>query len=131
MGPLGAAVVGLAAGIVCAYVVLWKFKFGYDDSLDVVGVHFTGGVVGTVLIGLFATSMMTSDAEGLFYGGGLALLGKQVIAIFAVALYTFLVSFGIGKVIDWTIGFRVSAKDEREGVDFSEHAETAYADLER
>lgn len=131
VGPLGAAVVGLAAGIVCAYVVLWKFKFGYDDSLDVVGVHFTGGVVGTFLIGLFATSMMTSDVEGLFYGGGLALLGKQVVAILAVAVYTFAVSFGIGKVIDWTIGFRVSAKDEREGVDFSEHAETAYADLER
>lgn len=70
-------------------------------------------------------------SKDFFYGGGLALLGKQVVAILAVAVYTFAVSFGIGKVIDWTIGFRVSAKDEREGVDFSEHAETAYADLER
>jgi Amt family ammonium transporter len=131
VAPLGAAVVGLAAGVVCAYVVLWKFKFGYDDSLDVVGVHFTGGVVGTALIGLLATGMMTGDAEGLFYGGGLLLLGKQLLAILAVAAYTFAMSFGIGKVIDWTIGFRVSAKDEREGVDFSEHAETAYAELER
>jgi Amt family ammonium transporter len=131
VSPLGAAAVGLAAGVVCAYVVLWKFKFGYDDSLDVVGVHFTGGVVGTALIGLLATGMMTGDAEGLFYGGGLLLLGKQLLAILAVAAYTFAMSYGIGKVIDWTIGFRVSAKDEREGVDFSEHAETAYAELER
>lgn len=131
VSPLGAAVVGLAAGVVCAYVVLWKFKFGYDDSLDVVGVHFTGGVVGTALIGLLATGVMTGDVEGLFYGGGLLLLGKQLLAILAVAAYTFAMSFAIGKVIDWTIGFRVSAKDEREGVDFSEHAETAYAELER
>ena len=79
VNTLGAAVVGLAAGIVCSFAVGAKFRFGYDDSLDVVGVHFVGGVVGVLLIGLLATEVMTGGAQGLFYGGGFAQLGKQAL----------------------------------------------------
>ncbi|MEV1019113.1 ammonium transporter [Streptomyces sp. NPDC050264] len=128
VGVLGAAVVGLAAGVVCSYAVAWKFKFDYDDSLDVVGVHFIGGVVGTVLIGLFATSAMTgsADRQGLFYGGGFAQLGKQLLAVVVVAAYTFLVTYGIGKAIDKVMGFRASAEEELTGLDQTAHAESAY-----
>lgn len=126
VGVLGAAVVGLAAGVVCSYAVAWKFRFDYDDSLDVVGVHLVGGVVGTLLIGLFATATMTEGAEGLFYGGGLGQLGKQTVAVLAVAAYTFSVTYGIGKAIDKLMGFRASAEDEQTGLDQTHHAETAY-----
>ncbi|WP_329285398.1 ammonium transporter [Streptomyces sp. NBC_00691] len=122
----GAAAVGLAAGVVCSYAVAWKFRFGYDDSLDVVGVHFAGGVVGTLLIGLFATSVMTGGKEGLFYGGGLGQLGRQALAVAAVAAYTFLVTYGIGKVVDRVMGLRASAEEELTGLDQTVHAETAY-----
>ncbi|MEU8619173.1 ammonium transporter [Streptomyces sp. NPDC048623] len=122
----GAAVVGLAAGVVCSYAVAWKFRFGYDDSLDVVGVHFVGGVVGTLLIGLFATSVMTGGKEGLFYGGGLGQLGRQAVAVAVVAAYTFLATYGIGKVLDRVMGLRASAEEERTGLDQTVHAETAY-----
>lgn len=93
-----------------------------------VGVHFVGGVVGVLLIGLIATEVMTGGPAGLFYGGGLTQLGKQSLAVVVVALYAFAVSFVIGKVIDRVMGFRVSAEDETTGVDFSQHAETAYAE---
>ena len=76
---------GLAAGIVCSFAVGLKFRLGYDDSLDVVGVHFVGGLVGVLLIGLLATEVMTAGAPGLFYGGGLAQLGKQALAALVVA----------------------------------------------
>ncbi len=128
VNTLGAAVVGLAAGIVCSFAVSAKFRFNYDDSLDVVGVHFVGGVVGVSLIGLLATAVMTSGPQGLFYGGGFAQLGKQAFAIVVVALYAFTVSFVIAKVIDRVVGFRLSAEDETTGVDFTQHAETAYAE---
>ena len=126
VNTLGAAVVGLVAGVVCSYAILVKFKLNYDDSLDVVGVHFVGGVVGVFLIGLFATAVMTGGPKGLFYGGGLGQLGKQCLAMVAVALYAFAVSFVLGKLIDRFMGFRVSATDEKSGIDLSEHAETAY-----
>lgn len=125
---LGAFVVGLAAGVVCSFAVGAKFRFGYDDSLDVVGVHFVGGVVGVLLIGFLATAVMTGGAEGLFYGGGLAQLGKQALGAVVVATYAFVVSYVLGKLIDRTIGFRISSEDETTGVDFTQHAETAYAE---
>jgi len=128
VNTLGAAVVGLAAGIVCSFAVGAKFRFGYDDSLDVVGVHFVGGVVGVLLIGLLATQVMTGGAQGLFYGGGFAQLGKQALAAVVVGAYAFVVSYGLAKVIDRVMGFRVSADDETTGVDFTQHAETAYAE---
>ncbi|MEV0029387.1 ammonium transporter [Nocardia sp. NPDC050793] len=125
---IGAVVVGLAAGTVCSFAVGWKFKANYDDSLDVVGVHFVGGVVGTVLIGLLASQVMTGGVEGLLYGGGLTQLGKQLLGAVVVAAYAFGVSFALGKGIDRVIGFRISKEDETSGIDFALHAETAYAE---
>ncbi|KUN92280.1 ammonium transporter [Streptomyces caeruleatus] len=123
---LGALVIGLAAGVVCSYAVAWKFRFDYDDSLDVVGVHLVGGVIGTLLIGVLATATMTGGAEGLLHGGGLAQLGKQAVAIVVVAAYAFLVTYGIGKVIDKVMGFRASEEQEHKGLDLTVHAESAY-----
>lgn len=128
VNTFGALIVGLAAGVVCSFAVGWKFKAGYDDSLDVVGVHFVGGIVGTVLIGLLATQVMTGGVEGLFFGGGLAQLGKQLVGVLVVAAYAFAVTFVLGKLIDRAIGFRVSQEDETAGIDFALHAETAYAE---
>jgi ammonium transporter, Amt family len=128
VNTLGAFIVGLAAGVVCSYAVGLKFRFGYDDSLDVVGVHFVGGVVGVLLIGLLATEVMTGGAQGLFYNGGFALLGKQALAAVVVAAYAFVVSYVLAKVIDLVMGFRITAEDETTGVDFTQHAETAYAE---
>ncbi|NKQ25649.1 ammonium transporter [Streptomyces galbus] len=123
---LGALVVGLAAGVVCSYAVSWKFKLNYDDSLDVVGVHLVGGIVGTLLIGVFAGRAMTGGTEGLLYGGGLAQLGKQLVAVVVVAVYAFGVTFAIGKVLDRLMGFRASEEQEHTGLDLTVHAETAY-----
>ncbi|GJJ18665.1 ammonium transporter [Mycolicibacterium mageritense] len=128
VNTLGAVVVGLAAGVVCSFAIGLKFRFGYDDSLDVVGVHFVGGVVGVLLIGLLATDVMTGGAQGLFYGGGLTQLGKQLLAAVVVAVYAFGVSYGLAKLIDRFMGFRLSPEDETTGVDFTQHAETAYAE---
>jgi Amt family ammonium transporter len=128
VNTLGALIVGLLAGVVCSFAVGLKFKLNYDDSLDVVGVHFVGGVVGVVLIGLLATDVMTGGARGLFYGGGFAQLGKQLLAMAVVAAYAFTATFVLGKIIDRVMGFRVSAEDETAGVDFTQHAETAYAE---
>ncbi|WP_418003773.1 ammonium transporter [Mycobacterium sp. PDNC021] len=128
VNTLGALIVGLLAGVICSFAVGLKFKLNYDDSLDVVGVHFVGGVVGVVLIGLLATDVMTGGARGLFYGGGFAQLGKQLLAMAVVAAYAFTATFVLGKIIDKVMGFRVSAEDETAGVDFTQHAETAYAE---
>jgi len=128
VNTLGAAAIGLVAGFVCSFAVSAKFRLNYDDSLDVVGVHFVGGVVGVSLIGLLATAAMTSGPRGLFYGGGVAQLGRQSLAIVVVALYAFAVSFVLAKVIDLVMGFRLSPEDETTGVDFTQHAETAYAE---
>ncbi|AHK27836.1 ammonium transporter [Rhodococcus opacus PD630] len=123
---VGALVVGAVAGVVCSFAVGWKFRLGYDDSLDVVGVHLMGGIVGTILIGLLATEVMTGGPEGLFYGGGFTQLGKQVLAVVVVALYAFGVTYALGKLIDRIFGFRVSAEDESSGIDLALHAESAY-----
>jgi Amt family ammonium transporter len=127
VNPLGAAAIGLIAGVVCALAVGLKFRLGFDDSLDVVGVHLVGGIVGTLLIGFFGTTSVNSaGADGLFYGGGFTQLGKQAIGAFSVLAYSFVVTFIIGWVIKKTIGFRVDAEAEVTGIDESEHAETAY-----
>ena len=128
VNTLGAAVVGLAAGIVCSFAIGLKFRFGYDDSLDVVGVHFVGGVVGVLLIGFLATAVMTGGADGLFFGGGFGQLGKQALAMVVVAGYAFAMSYALAKLIDRLMGFRLSPEDETAGVDFTQHAETAYAE---
>lgn len=125
---IGAVVVGLVAGVVCSFAVSWKFKGNYDDSLDVVGVHFMGGIMGTLLIGLLASAVMTGGAKGLFYGGGLGQLGKQAVGVITVAAFAFGVTYLLGKVLDKTIGFRITKEDEVGGIDFALHAETAYAE---
>ncbi|RNF88540.1 ammonium transporter [Streptomyces botrytidirepellens] len=126
VSPLGAIAIGIIAGVVCAMAVGLKYKFGYDDSLDVVGVHMVGGLIGSLLIGLFATGKVQSDAKGLFYGGGLEQLGKQAAGAFAVLAYSLIVSAILAKVVDLVMGFRVDEDDEVAGIDQVEHAETAY-----
>jgi Amt family ammonium transporter len=124
--PLWAIVLGLVAGTVCALAVGLKYRFGYDDSLDVVGVHLVGGIVGTLFIGLAASPGAPVAGRGLFYGGGLELLGKQALGTGAVLVYSFAVSIALGLVIKAVMGFRVSADVEEAGVDIAIHAETAY-----
>ncbi|MEV3922156.1 ammonium transporter [Actinomadura coerulea] len=125
--PLGAIVLGLVAGAVCAFAVGLKYKLGYDDSLDVVGVHMVGGIVGALLIGFLATTAVNdAGADGLFAGGGFALLGKQAVAVLATLAYSFVVTYVIAKVIDLVMGFRISEDDEAAGIDSTAHAETAY-----
>ncbi|WP_328519439.1 ammonium transporter [Kribbella sp. NBC_00359] len=124
--PVGAIILGLFAGAICAFAVSLKYKFGFDDSLDVVGVHLVGGLFGSLAIGFLGTAAAPSGVNGLFYGGGLSQLGKQALANLVVAVYSFTVAFILGKVIDKTIGFRVTEDDEVTGVDQVEHAETAY-----
>ncbi|MGN6600590.1 MAG: ammonium transporter [Actinomycetes bacterium] len=124
--PMSSIALGLVAGAVCALAVGLKYRLGFDDSLDVVGVHLVGGVVGTLLIGVFATPLLTGGAAGLLYGGGLTQLGKQTLAAVAVAVYSFVVAWVLGTVIDKTMGFRVSQEEEITGIDLGQHAETAY-----
>lgn len=124
--PLGAIGIGAIAGLLCAMAVGLKYKFGYDDSLDVVGVHLVGGVVGSLLVGFFATGGVQSDAKGLFYGGGLDQLGKQAVGVFSVLAYSLIASVILALIIDRTMGMRVAEDDEISGIDQVEHAETAY-----
>ncbi|KAA2260753.1 ammonium transporter [Solihabitans fulvus] len=127
VNPLGALAIGLIAGALCALAVGLKYRLGFDDSLDVVGVHLVGGLVGTLLIGFFGTiSANSAGKDGLFYGGGFSLLGKQAIAAFSVMLYSFVLAFVIGWIINKTIGFRVDTEAEVTGIDEAEHAESAY-----
>lgn len=128
--PVGAIFIGLIAGVVCAFAVGLKYKLGFDDSLDVVGVHLVGGLLGTLLIVLFAAPSVAAAYDGypagLFYGGGLELLPRQAIGAFAVLAYSFVVTLVIGFLIQKTMGFRISEEAEAEGIDASEHAESAY-----
>jgi Amt family ammonium transporter len=123
---LGALVVGLAAGVACSYAVSWKFRLNHDDSLDVVGVHLIGGITGTLLIGVFAVDIMTGGPEGLLHGGGLAQLGRQLVAVAAVGSCAFAVAFGLGKLIGEAMGLRASEEREHTGLDLTVHAETTY-----
>jgi Amt family ammonium transporter len=129
VSPLGALALGAIAGAVCPLAVALKYRFGYDDSLDVVGVHLVGGLIGTILIGLFGVADAPSGQAGLFYGGGFGLLGKQTVAALAVLAYSFAVTWVIAFALQKTIGLRLPAEKEAEGVDLVEHAEVAY-DLE-
>ncbi|MFD5735896.1 ammonium transporter [Streptomyces sioyaensis] len=126
VSPLGAIAVGVIAGVLCAMAVNLKYKLGYDDSLDVIGVHLVGGVVGSLLIGFFATGGVQSKAKGLFYGGGFEQLGKQTVGVVCVLLYSLVVSYVLAKVIDLVMGFRVGEDEEVAGIDQAAHAETAY-----
>ena len=124
--PLGAIAVGALAGVFCALAVGLKYRFGVDDSLDVVGVHLVGGLWGTIAVGFFASAAATAGVDGLFYGGGVDQLWKQTVGALAVLAYSFVLTLVIGFAIAKTIGFRIDEEDEVEGVDFTEHSETGY-----
>jgi len=125
VSPMGSVAIGFAAGIICALAVGLKNIFKFDDALDVVGVHLVGGVLGALLIGLFGTKMV-NGANGAFYKGGWTLMGHQAIAVLAVVAYSFIVTYILAKILDKTIGLRVSVEQEVAGLDLSQHAETAY-----
>ena len=126
VGPLSAALIGLVAGIGCYLGIMIKNKFGYDDSLDVVGIHGVGGVLGLLATGIFAsTAVNPNGANGLFFGNP-AQFAIQCIAILATIIYTFVLSYILLKVIDKIFGLRVNDSDEVNGLDLSQHDETAY-----
>ncbi|MFI5754116.1 ammonium transporter [Streptomyces sp. NPDC051569] len=116
VNPWGALLIGVVAGALCSWAVSLKYKLGYDDSLDVVGVHLVGGVIGTLLVGVLAI-------DG---AGGASQLGKQAVGAFSVMAYSFVVSWILAKIVQKTIGFRASEDDETSGLDSAYHAETAY-----
>jgi ammonium transporter, Amt family len=126
--PAAATLLGVVAGAVCALAVSLKYRLRYDDSLDVVGVHFVGGWVGSLWIGLFGTSSVSSlvASDGLLVGGDLALLGRQALGALIVSCYSFGIALVLGLVIHRTIGLRVATDAEVDGIDVAEHAESAY-----
>jgi len=127
VAPWAAVVIGLFAGIFCSMATGLKYRFNLDDSLDVVGVHLVAGIWGSLAIGFFGASSVNSvGIDGLFYGGGTALLGKQAIGVAVVAVYSFIATLIIGYAIEKTIGFRVNREAEVAGIDLNEHAESAY-----
>jgi ammonium transporter, Amt family len=124
-----AIIIGFLAGGLCLLAISLKNRFRYDDALDVVGVHLVGGLVGSVLLGFFADDKINSIVEnkGVFIGGGGDLLVDQVVASLVTLVFSFVVSYIIAKVIDATVGLRVSPEAELEGLDKSQHAESGYA----
>jgi len=127
VGPMSAILIGIGAGVICYLAVLVKPRLGYDDSLDVVGVHCVGGVWGALATGLFASKLVNSaGADGLFYGNpGQFLI--QVIAVVVTMVFSFVVSYILFKILDATMGLRVTAEDEVAGLDITEHQETGYS----
>jgi Amt family ammonium transporter len=130
----GAIVVGGLAGAICALAVGLKFKFGFDDALDVVGVHLVGGITGTVLIGFFATNNQGAwfpdgAKEGLFYGGGLTQLLSQIVVAAVAVVFSFVVTYVIARVFKAVTGLRIS-EDTESAVDLRVHGETAYESLD-
>lgn len=127
VGPNSAILIGLFAGLLCFLAVNAKSKMGLDDSLDVVGIHGVGGVVGTICLGLFAsTEVNPAGVDGLFFGGGMVQLGKQLFGVVVVVAYAFTVSWVLFKGIHSFMGMRLDADAEVEGMDSTEHSETAY-----
>ena len=129
VGSMHSFVFGALAGIICFYAIEAKFRFGFDDSLDVVGIHLVGGIVGGVLLGFMADSSAVPGGDfidGVFFGGGI-LLWNQVLSIAVVAGFSFIATYIIAKIMDRTIGLRVTEDTEMAGLDASDHGEAAYA----
>lgn len=122
VGPISAMIIGLVAGTLCYAAVVWKMKLGYDDSLDVVGIHGVGGCIGIVATGLFASI----GATGLFFGNA-GLFGIQVFLALVTLAFSAVGTYIILKIVDWTVGLRISAQDEEMGLDLSQHNERAYS----
>jgi len=135
VGGMSMLIIGFSAGIICYLAIQLKFKFGYDDSLDVVGVHLVGGLVGSLMLGLFADPLVNPiindiSSPGLFIdGGGAELLKDQLVASVAVFAFSFVVSFALAKALDAIMGIRVTEEQEQIGLDQALHAETAYHEL--
>ncbi|MTE12953.1 ammonium transporter [Nocardia aurantiaca] len=123
---LGALAIGAVAGVACALAVGLKFKLGFDDSLDVVGVHLVGGIIGTLMVGLVATKEAPAGVQGLFYGGGFNQLWRQAVGAGVVLAFSFIVTLIIAFAIKFVIGLRATEEEEFVGMDESDHAETAY-----
>ncbi|MEZ0494277.1 ammonium transporter [Kineococcus sp. TBRC 1896] len=126
VSPVMAIVLGAVAGVLCALAVGLKYKLGYDDSLDVVGVHLVGGLWGTIAIGFLGSATTPAGVDGLFFGGGVDQLWRQVVGAVAVLGYSFVLTWVIGTVIQKTMGFRLDQDDEVAGIDQAEHAESGY-----
>ena len=126
VSPMGAMAIGVIAGVLCALAVGLKYKLKYDDSLDVVGVHLVGGLVGTLLIGFFATEASPTGINGLLYGGGFDQLGKQLVGAGAVLGYSLVVTAIIALVLKAVLGLRISEDEEIGGIDLASHAESGY-----
>lgn len=122
----GAVAIGAIAGGVCAWAVGLKYKLGYDDSLDVVGVHLVGGIIGTVLIGVFSTSDGAGGVDGLLYGGGFGSLGDQALGVVVAVIYSGVLTTVIALAIKFTLGLRLDEEDEVTGIDLVAHGESAY-----
>jgi len=128
VGGIAPLIIGFLAGAICFLAIQLKFRFKFDDSLDVIAVHLVGGLLGSLLLGLFADSSVNSAAaDGLFFGGGAELLGKQFVAVGATIVYSFVLSFAMAKILDATMGLRVTPEDEAVGLDLTQHAEAAYS----
>ena len=124
--PMGALVIGLVGGALCYVAVNAKGRFGYDDSLDAVGVHGVGGIFGALATGLFATTAVNAaGANGAFFGN-FALLKAQMISVLAASVYAFVISWLLLKALDATLGLRVTEEEEAEGLDLSQHGESGY-----
>ncbi|MEK7237252.1 MAG: ammonium transporter [Nitrospirota bacterium] len=127
VGPMASIVIGLGAGVFCYLAVLWKSKLGYDDALDVVGIHGVGGIWGALATGLFASKAINAaGADGLFYGNP-AQLGIQALAVLVSVVFAFVGTFVILKLVDGLMGLRVSEEEERMGLDLSQHEERSYS----
>ena len=133
VGAVPSIIIGAAAGIVCYLAIQLKFKLKYDDSLDVVAVHLVGGLLGSILLGLFAdASVNAAGADGVFYGGGWSLFGEQVLAVAVVFAFSGAVTALIAYVLKVVLpkGIRVTEEEEAIGLDLTQHSETGYS-LER
>ena len=129
VGGMAPIYIGLGAGALCYLALGIKKRLKLDDSLDVIAVHLVGGIFGSIVLGLFADAAINGAVrhEGLFLGGGGALILDQIVATVVTLGYSFVASFAIAKVIDRTMGLRVAEIDELQGLDISQHAESAYA----
>jgi Amt family ammonium transporter len=127
VGPLPAIIIGLAAGVICYFAINLKSKLGYDDSLDVVGVHGVGGTWGALATGLFASKAVNAAGnDGLFFGNP-SLLGFQALSVVSAWVYSFVATLILLKVLDWTMGLRVTDEHEVTGLDLSQHGEAGYS----
>lgn len=130
VGGMAPVYIGLVAGAVCYFAVSLKFRFGFDDALDVIGVHLVGGLVGSLLLGFFADQTVNAAArDGVFLGGGWGLFGEQVLAVAVTIVWSFVLTYAICRILDVALpgGIRASEDDEETGLDLSQHSEVAYA----